>query len=1613
MAKELVVAVTPKTALAKAVPQRLFARLKYTREIPSEDPDSAAPKTVNLPGSRREELQPDGTANFTVGDYADGTRAILQVEFAQGSILWEKEDLTPSAATPAELGVVIPDEVFAATTQRVVPPGDSAVLLRAGRFVKLDDAMLNTSGYRLYVAPIRPHKLPDGSTNPQLAVVRKLLGLTGAGEITTFEAVQLNVAKLAIESINALGLQSARVQSDGAFDISIDVVGDEIAWLWLLLGSTSYAGYHLDPVATQPRTNMVIVLPLAAARAAGGTGAATPISGGGTPEAPNGGRPPLEFDERQLIDHPDKFSDDPGGFCTPFENPHRIVGERQFFTVLRVDQPEIGGQGSLKISRPISLDVAPPIRLTAVSAALTPNDSLRFVSRSSVLTSTSALRVGIAATTGPRQELRATIDRELLRPSFGYWKRWVRDRSKGRELVSADNPIEWEGDPSIYQAASVAGGQVLEWRVRYRSNGYSLGRVAYTLTLAPRQTKRINKITWRRREQASRREVTEVSDALTQVTTRARDYTDAVQSSLSEWAQGQSQSRTTGVAGGLGFALGPVVIGGGAAHGSASSSSSQSGGRRVAASEHQQLRDAIRQYGESTRRLESTVITEVAQEEEVEGVAETLRNINYCHALTVMYHEILRHLRVDTEFAGVRECLFVPFSITPFDVDKALKWREQLKQGMLDRSLRWALDYLDEVDSAWVNSSIPAGPRMDQEINYLTGSIYVQLSIERPREMAPEEQLDTYYQIWTPLAPILGMPVRRIVEKLTSVERDRDNFYQRDVAPTMAARWADRLELQIGGNTISGVDFTLATRYQFGGTVRIDFTAPVTGFARRQLVDFTVRATQPLAVGSVANVKSMALHYYTDHYDLRVQSVQTTADLIDMTTGQPDTGASLHIPTTAWEEQDQRRYIEDAVERLITHLNSNLVYYHKVIWWLMDRDELYMLLDGFIAPYGRRFENGVWVEDTGRSIASIVERDPMAILGNTMVMRVAAGAFLGIDGHESPDAAHRYYYDSQVRTEPLRVSLPTEGLYAQAIMDKCEACEEHHGSTDWVLTNSEPELEALADQLGTRRQAPGDLTPTQLPASIISLQNAPAAPDPTGLAGILQAVTTSDAFRDMAGLAGTQANAMGALTQAASLAQSFGQMAVDFQKSKQGTADAKQKLSNIQKAKSEGLIDDAEAKRQSARALDDQNMTPKPRPITTAEEVEKIANTAGANRADVSVRRPDGEMVEARTLPQNLGNAPATWVDLDSNTASMRTFSPDTNDKSGISRLQATVSNAPPAAKFQWTVNNPNKLRFSHPNAGASDILAGESGVTTASFEVQDANGNSLRIGHVWVGVPKFIVVREYAGAAYASHRGGVANSHLFDTVLSEFHLPAQKDAVLQTAKLVCEYLLRRANVRTIWEIAPFAEVLPKQFQPGEFAESHLSPLEIAGFAPTTRFGGAQSAGLLGITQSTRAGNILPTQGQIEVYPGALDTGVFPEVKLILDEVIRLEGEVAANPGNAALAQELVVVQDLWTEVIGRVIGLTMAHEIHHLLLFDSPGLTSGHTTAPEIDLLSPGSALTFHQWTGVEVPHPRPATFPAQGTYTDRGYNGLIVLGEANQARVDALFPVPPAFPF
>ena len=126
----------------------------------------------------------------------------------------------------------------------------------------------------------------------------------------------------------------------------------------------------------------------------------------------------------------------------------------------------------------------------------------------------------------------------------------------------------------------------------------------------------------------------------------------------------------------------------------------------------------------------------------------------------------------------------------------------------------------------------------------------------------------------------------------------------------------------------------------------------------------------------------------------------------------------------------------------------------------------------------------------------------------------------------------------------MRISLPTGGLYAQALKDECGACEEHYGSTDWVLERDEVMPQEIdAGLLTSRRAEPQNLTPTNLPDSIINIQNAPAAPAPSGTQGILGAVSNPNSFRDMTGLAGTQGNTQAGMQNASALASQAGSLA--------------------------------------------------------------------------------------------------------------------------------------------------------------------------------------------------------------------------------------------------------------------------------------------------------------------------------------------------------------------------------------------------------------------------------------------------------------------------------------
>jgi competence ComEA-like helix-hairpin-helix protein len=1133
--------------------QDLYLRVLFHTALAGEDVSREVSDRFRIDPSQESRVELSGVSA------AEGIEG--QVETGQGEPLVpiKQRRLETDDDGVARVRVEVPLADLGAALD-VNPPEVVPMLVRGGRFTVMGDPNRRFDGYRLSVDVVDS---PD-----KAAAVRQLLGQQGGGDPAT-GLRRLSINDSQGVDLGALELTDAQFGYDGSFEVKRslpDAQGTTVAgWAWVLNGPDVFVGFRREPTPTVPQKGIIILLP-APRDAVGGDGQPrTTVNGadGAAPAPAIRGDAPLDVDEEQLLDRPELFSDDPGTYCRPFSNPSRILGERRFHTVFRVEQPEIASTGN---ARPKYELLLPEQKSTMV--AIRSADVGETPSRGTGVGSGAETVAGEAllprATRHGGSMARFSPENSIRHSAAGLLGGLARKQSATRKPVSGRNPIDWDGDTTRHQAQSVAGGHILEWRLQWRSNGYSLGNVAHTLTLAPRQTKRIVKLDWRRLERSARFESTTATDSVDQVTERDRDYNDAVQSSLSEWSKGGSSSSTTGVAGGIGFAAGPVVIGGGAAHGRARSDSWQRGGRSVAASEEQTLRDAVRQYADSVRQLESTVITEATQEETVEGVSEVIRNVNYCHSLTVIYHEILRHIRVDTVLGGVRECLFVPFAITPFTPERLLRWRDVLERRLRKPALRWAFRYLEEVVDGW--SAVPAGARADQRLEYLSGSLFIRLGVERPQEGPAaadvEEGLEEEFlasnryrrmvDAWLPFAQMLGRSVKETILDLQRVtELDRDRYFQREVAPAMARRWVDSLSIE----TLEGADFTMAGTYGFNKLVRVDYTVPssaLNGLTRREVETLVVKATRNLPAGSVANVTHGHIRFETPFYERKVASDRGVRDLIHPETGAPDSGgAQVQFSLSAYEERNMRTEILQAVDKILDHVNDNLHYYHKVLWWSMDRDELYTLLDGFAVS-----------ETESRSIASVVERNPIAILGNTLVFKVAAGAFLGIDGHKDPTALLDYYRGEQAPSTPMRISLPTDGLYAQAIMDECVACEEHEGTLDWVLSDTPPEVADFpADLFASRRTEPQATTPTPFGAPIISLQNAPAAPAPAGLQGALGAVTTNDAFRDMAGLQGTQQLAGQGMQAAAGLATSFGQAALQVRLAQlQADKDAGKKL---------------------------------------------------------------------------------------------------------------------------------------------------------------------------------------------------------------------------------------------------------------------------------------------------------------------------------------------------------------------------------------------------------------------------------------------------------------------
>ncbi|HEY6173754.1 MAG TPA: hypothetical protein VIX73_04885, partial [Kofleriaceae bacterium] len=942
---------------------------------------------------------------------------------------------------------------------------------------------------------------------------------------------------------------------------------------------------------------------------------------GATAEVPCdcGETPPRTPEPDDLGRFPDRYSSDVGGRCVDFTVPNRVVDEVLYYKVVRATEPDIEGTSgrTRKLGAPAYAQLVQLVGGEPATAL--PPDALRADIAARMLSAPQQLTAASLAS--------AVFDSKVA--DLDAAVRAIAQGSAGRVAMDAAHAVDWDDTPTIYQAVTVAHGHLLQYRQVWRADGYSLGDLLYSLPLAPGQKKLISLLDWSRLEQSAREEWTSEEEELSAFLERDRDVTEIVNSHLRETSRGGSSANTWGGGGGVGggfigtgFGIFAGVAGGA---GGSASQSWQDSGRNLASDAMQSIRDGTVQGASAVRSTRSTVIQTDHQAERAQATTEVVVNYNHCHALTIEYFEVLRHFTVSHELADVSECLFVPLPMRWFDRAKALRWRETLLRFLRDRSLRDAFAAAERVDANWVGYDVPDRSFAEEAPVSLEGELWISFLIPRPRD-----DKDGAFQVdrWRWMAPFLPQPA---VELWTSrlnqrAAAERDLLFQKEVAPGVAANLVQRLRFSYVLNDGSTVevpfDPTLVGHYAENTplyvTLRPAGTLP--NIPRDQIQMFRVHLDGiDFPEDARVLVHRGKLRYDTPH--LRHLLFSESRILSDLATGDD---VLVATPLAPEELRDPRHDDRELAARLVTHLNDHLEYYHQMIWMAMDPGRRYMLLDGFQAPNA-----------SGRSVASVVENRLLGIVGNCMVLPVSPGNVLAPPFRDDNDDIVPPMEHYAVAPEPpIRVTVPTRGVFAEAVQGACNSCETIDDTRLWRFDESPlPDTPVAPEPPSTdsRASTPPDTTPTPAPPPIINIQAAPALPDPLGLSNVFAVLAKSDLFKDVTGLQANQKASLSAFQAALDTAKAFAGHASNAVLQQDLSKNVDRTLARAANARDSGLLSQDQASSVAYNALRGLIGDPAKtddHPITDPAVSDAVNSAADAGNGSVTVTSP-GESVTA------------------------------------------------------------------------------------------------------------------------------------------------------------------------------------------------------------------------------------------------------------------------------------------------------------------------------------------------------------------------------------------------
>ena len=193
-----------------------------------------------------------------------------------------------------------------------------------------------------------------------------------------------------------------------------------------------------------------------------------------------------------------------------FHKPRRVLEEFSYYKVVRTTEPEIRRYSLEEDGKVLIREFADLIKDydRAPGMENVPSDfEDTAVDKDLVLKYTNP-RLGLSM-----EKVRQIIIETNARRLRNRLQPTSENRAPGRAILSARHPIDWDEEPTIYQATTVAHGRILTYKQEWVNDGYSLGDLIYSLPLAPGQKKQIVTFDWERREAAAGSEILEYEES--------------------------------------------------------------------------------------------------------------------------------------------------------------------------------------------------------------------------------------------------------------------------------------------------------------------------------------------------------------------------------------------------------------------------------------------------------------------------------------------------------------------------------------------------------------------------------------------------------------------------------------------------------------------------------------------------------------------------------------------------------------------------------------------------------------------------------------------------------------------------------------------------------------------------------------------------------------------------------------------------------------------------------------------------------------------------------------------------------------------------------------------